>query len=222
MAQSSTARAWARGGTIFAATVMFIVGIFQILEGIAAIAHSQFFVVANFNNYTYNLSTRSWGWIHLCMGIVVGLTGLFLYTGVTWARVIGIILAVLSATANFFFLPYYPLWSLLIIALDIFVIWALASAGGERGMRSMEATGGFGGEAPQAGDRWATTNQPAGRHWSGETSQKEGARGGQGGQAGQGAGGGQGQGQGSQGEGASMGRQSRPGSYPQNPPESQR
>jgi hypothetical protein len=55
------------------------------------------------------------------------LTGFFLFTGATWARAVGIGLAVLSGIANFFFLPYYPIWSLAIIAADIFIIWALAT-----------------------------------------------------------------------------------------------
>jgi hypothetical protein len=50
-------------------------------------------------------------------------------SGATWARVIGIILAVLSAIANFAFIPYYPLWSILVIAIDVIVIWALAVHG---------------------------------------------------------------------------------------------
>ena len=54
-----------------------------------------------------------------------------LLSGRTWARMVAIILAVLSAIANFAFIPYYPFWSLLIITLDIFVIWAVAAHGGD-------------------------------------------------------------------------------------------
>ena len=57
----------------------------------------------------------------------MALVGFFLFSGAGWARAVGIVLAVLSAIANFFFLPYYPIWSLVIIALDVFVIWALAT-----------------------------------------------------------------------------------------------
>ena len=64
------------------------------------------------------------GWIHLLGGILVLLGGAYVFAGATWARVVGITLAVLSAVANFF-IPYYPFWSLLIIALDVWVIWAL-------------------------------------------------------------------------------------------------
>jgi hypothetical protein len=67
------------------------------------------------------------GVIHLLVGLLVLFAGVAVMSGQTWARVFGIILAGLSAlAANFMFIPYYPFWSLLIIALDVFVIWALA------------------------------------------------------------------------------------------------
>lgn len=126
MTHSTAARAWATGGMVFAATIMLTLGIWQIIVGIAAIAEDDFFVVAP--NYTYEIDTTAWGWIHLALGAVVAVTGFFLFTGAAWARVVGIGLAILSAIANFLFLPYYPLWALLVIALDVFVIWALATA----------------------------------------------------------------------------------------------
>jgi hypothetical protein len=172
MTQSSNARAWAWGGTVFAATVMLIVGIFQILEGIAAIAKDQFFIVANgLNNYAYDIDTTGWGWI-----VVVAITGFFLYTAMTWARVVGIFLASLSAIANFLFLPYYPFWSLLIVALNIFVIWSLATTRRYDRMGETMAAGGFAGESMQTSERWTTTNPPGGRHYAGEPA-KEGVRG---------------------------------------------
>jgi hypothetical protein len=65
------------------------------------------------------------GWIHLILGIVVVAAGIGLLTGQIWARVFGVIMAGLSALANFLFLPHYPLWSILVIALDVMIIWAL-------------------------------------------------------------------------------------------------
>lgn len=127
MNDGSTARAWATGGLVFAATIMIMLGIWQVFVGIAAIVEDEFFVVAP--NYTYEIDTTAWGWIHLILGAIITATGLSLFTGATWARVVGIGLALLSAIANFFFLPYYPLWSIVIIAVAVFVIWALANAG---------------------------------------------------------------------------------------------
>jgi hypothetical protein len=111
---------------IFAAALLLVLGVWQIFLGIAAIVKGEFFVLAP--NYIYEFSIGAWGWIHLIIGIIMVITGFFLFTGATWARAVGIVLAVLSAIENFFFLPYYPLWSIVVIALDIFVIWALAAA----------------------------------------------------------------------------------------------
>jgi hypothetical protein len=165
MAQGSTARAWARGGLVFAATMLLIVGVFQIFQGIAAIIQDQFFIVGQ--NYAYTIDTTAWGWIHLGLGVLMALAGFFLFTGKTWARVIGIGLAGLSAIANFTFLPYYPLWALVIIALDVFVIWALATVKLDITDEELtEAQAGLGVAAPSStasglgpnppSDRWAT------------------------------------------------------------------
>jgi hypothetical protein len=118
---------WAMGGVIFAATVMSMVGIFQAIVGLAAIIDDDFFVVTR--NYTFDLDTTTFGWIHLIIGILVAGAGFALFAGRVWAAVVAIFLASLSAVANFFFIPYYPFWSLLVIALDIWVIWALTRPG---------------------------------------------------------------------------------------------
>ncbi|GAA1774562.1 DUF7144 family membrane protein [Luedemannella helvata] len=125
--RSSTSRAWAEGGMIFAATMLMIIGLYQVFMGIAAIARGQFFVVAP--NYIYEIDTTAWGWIHLGIGVLAAVTGFFLFTQATWARWVGIAMAGLSTVANFFFLPYYPVWSIVIIALNVFVIWSLATVG---------------------------------------------------------------------------------------------
>jgi hypothetical protein len=114
---------WAIGGLTFAATVLILIGTFQALSGIVAIFNDDFFV--NVRNYTYNIDVTGWGWIHLILGILVALTGASLFAGKAWAGVTAIILAMLSAISNFFFIPYYPWWSVLIIALNIWVIWSL-------------------------------------------------------------------------------------------------
>jgi len=115
---------WAVGGTVFAGVILIMVGAFHAIAGLVAILDDQFFVVTR--NYTYNFDVTGWGWVHLILGAVVVLAGIYIFSGSTWARIIGMTLAVLSAIANFFFIPYYPWWSLLIIALDVFVIWALS------------------------------------------------------------------------------------------------
>jgi hypothetical protein len=172
MATSSAARTWAVGGLVFAATMMILLGIWEVFVGIAAIVDDQFFVVGP--NYTYNIDTTAWGWVHLGLGALSIVAGFFLYTGATWARAVGIALAALVAINNFIFLPYYPLWSLAVIALAVFVIWSMATArsnrladtgGGERSGYYRNA----GAEPRAASDRWPTTNrQSAGQHRSDE------------------------------------------------------
>jgi hypothetical protein len=123
------ASGWAVGFVLFAAIMMIMAGIWQALAGLVAIFENEFYVATR--NYLFQFDATTWGWIHLLLGVLVGLAGLGLLAGQTWARVVGITLAVLSAIANFLFIPYYPFWSMLIIALDVFVIWALAAHGRE-------------------------------------------------------------------------------------------
>jgi len=119
---------WAVGLSLFAGLMMIIIGVFQVIVGVAAIIEDQFYVVTP--KYAFDVDVTAWGWIHLLIGLVVGLAGWAVTMGQLWGRVIGIVVAGLSAIANFFFIPYYPIWSLLIIALDVFVIWALCVYGG--------------------------------------------------------------------------------------------
>ena len=118
---------WAAGGIIFAATILIMVGVFQAIAGLVAIIDDEFYVVTR--NYTFDLDTSGWGWIHLLIGLALVATGWALFARQTWAGVAAIVLAMLSAIANFFFIPYYPFWSILLIALDVWVIWALTRPG---------------------------------------------------------------------------------------------
>jgi hypothetical protein len=114
---------WAVGGITFAGTMLIMIGIFQAIDGLVAIFNDDFFLVTQ--NYTFDLDVTAWGWIHLLLGIVMVLTGYSIFAGKTWAAVAGITLALISAIANFFFIPYYPFWAILVIGLDVWVIWAL-------------------------------------------------------------------------------------------------
>ena len=116
---------FASGLALFAGTLMIIAGFFQDIAGLVALFQNQLYVVGV--NYVLSFDVTAWGWIHLLVGILVALAGVAVLTGQLWGRIIGIGLAVLSMIANFLFIPYYPIWSLLIIALDVFVIWALCS-----------------------------------------------------------------------------------------------
>lgn len=124
--RAETSQAWAVGGVIFAGTLMILNGALAIIQGISAVRKDNIFVTTP--NYLLHWNATNWGWVHIVLGAVAVLAGLFIFTGSILARVVGITFAVFSLFANFFFLPYYPLWSLVIIALDVFVIWALATA----------------------------------------------------------------------------------------------
>jgi hypothetical protein len=118
---------WAAGVATFAAAMMLLIGIFQIIAGLAAIFEDQFYVLAG--NYAFDLDVTAWGWIHLLLGILLVAAAWGLFTGSPWGAAAAIVLAVVSAVANFFFIPYYPFWSILVIALDVWVIWSLTRPG---------------------------------------------------------------------------------------------
>jgi len=115
------------GLTVFAAVMMIIVGSFQAIAGVVALFNDTFYVVGE--EYVFKLDVTSWGWIHLTLGIVIAVAGFFLFRGAVWARTVGVILASISALFNFAWLPYYPIWAIAIITLDVFVIWALTAHG---------------------------------------------------------------------------------------------
>jgi hypothetical protein len=113
------------GITSFAGFLLITVSIFQILEGIAAIADDKVYVRGL--SYTYEFDVTTWGWIHLVLGLVALGTGIGILMGQTWGRIMGIVIAGLSTVSNFMFMPYYPFWSIAVIALNVFVIWALCT-----------------------------------------------------------------------------------------------
>jgi hypothetical protein len=117
----------ATGFIFFAGVMMIVAGGFQVFAGLVALFEDEFY--AKTRNYLLQFDATSWGWIHLLVGLLVLFAGFALLSGQTWGRVVGVTLAVLSALTNFAFIPYYPFWSITIIAVDIFVIWALTAHG---------------------------------------------------------------------------------------------
>ena len=129
MADRRGSNFWAAGTILFAGIMMIVVGIWEALEGLMAIFENDVYVATR--RYLFQFDVTAWGWIHLILGLVLAFAGYGLLSGRTWARVVAITLAALSAIANFLWLPYYPLWALLIISVDVFVIWAVAVHGRE-------------------------------------------------------------------------------------------
>jgi hypothetical protein len=121
----------AAAGTVLAGVLMILGGAWGFLTGLAVIIKKAFFVPVS-NTYAYHWNVTDWGWTHLALGVVVFAAGVCVLLGMTWARVVGVILATLSAIASFMFLPYYPIWSIILVAIDVYIIWALVSAGRRR------------------------------------------------------------------------------------------
>ncbi len=120
----------AMGGTLLAATLMILAGLVNFFSGITGVIKGSFFTTVA--NYPFYFSVRGRGWVELALGALLFAAGVCLLLGMGWARILGIVLAVFSAIANFMFLPYYPIWSIIVIALDVFIIWALATRGHRR------------------------------------------------------------------------------------------
>ncbi|GAA5015125.1 DUF7144 family membrane protein [Kitasatospora paranensis] len=115
---------WVSGLVLFAGVIMLVNGLLDLFQGIVAVAQDDLIVTTP--KYVFRFDLTSWGWIHIVLGLVLALVGLCVLRGMAWARYTGIAVASLSAIFSFLWLPYYPVWGLVVIALDVFVIWALA------------------------------------------------------------------------------------------------
>jgi hypothetical protein len=124
---SRRADEWALTGVVFGAVMMVIIGLFQFFAGLAAVVDDDFYVVTP--SYAFDLDVAAWGWIHLILGAVMVAAGYALFSRKTWGAVVAVALASLSAVLNFLFIPYYPFWAILVIALDVFVIWSICRPG---------------------------------------------------------------------------------------------
>jgi hypothetical protein len=116
---------WAAGGTLFAGVLLLVDGVLAVIKGIAGIASDK--VYERVSDYTFEFQLTAWGWVHLILGVFLVFVGWGILKGAGWARGAGVGIAALSLIANFMWLPYHPLWALISIALDTFVIWALCT-----------------------------------------------------------------------------------------------
>ncbi|MCF6522997.1 hypothetical protein [Streptomyces sp. JJ36] len=115
--------ALAGGVVAFAGVMMLITGVLDVFRGIAALGEDQ--LVVSSADYTFEFDVTGWGWIHLILGAVTVLAGLGLFSGAIWARAFAVLMASLIIVANFLSLPYYPVWSVVVIAMAALVIWAV-------------------------------------------------------------------------------------------------
>lgn len=118
---------WAESWLMFASVTMIIVGALQTINGLVALLNDEFYV--NVRDYTFKFDITQWGAIHVVLGIVLILAGIGIFSGNVLARSVGVTIAALSTVANFMSLPYYPVWSVIIIAINIILIWALTVYG---------------------------------------------------------------------------------------------
>lgn len=116
---------WATGIAVFAATLMVLGGLVQAMNGLIALSHDV--VVTSIGDYVFGWDADLWGWLHLLAGVVVLAAGIAVFAGKSWARMVGIAVALGAAVLNFAWLPYYPIASVVMIAIDVLVIWALAT-----------------------------------------------------------------------------------------------
>jgi hypothetical protein len=115
---------------IFAGVMLFMLGLFQAMQGLVALLKDEFFLVTS-RGLVLHVDYTVWGWVHLILGLVAVGAGVAILRGQAWGRVVGIILAVVSAIANMAFLAAYPVWSATVITVDIIVVYSLAVHGRE-------------------------------------------------------------------------------------------
>jgi hypothetical protein len=118
---------WAKGWLLFATVMLMMVGVFHAMAGLVALFDDTYYVVGR--EWIFEFDVTAWGWIHLIGGALLVMAGFGIYSGNVAARTVGVIAAALSAIANFAWLPYQPVWSSIMIAVGIAVVWALTVHG---------------------------------------------------------------------------------------------
>jgi hypothetical protein len=119
--------AWAVGWAGFAGVMLVMIGVFNVIQGLVALFNDEFFVITQDWVFKYDITV--WGWIQLILGVLVIAAGVGIFSGNVAARTVGVIIAGIAAILNFAWLPYYPLWSIIVIAICVAVIWALTAHG---------------------------------------------------------------------------------------------
>lgn len=113
--------------TAVGATLMVLGGLWGVIVGLVALSSNHVFVTDPGSGYTYHWTLHGWGWVELIIGCVVFATGVCVFLGIPFARYFGAFVAVVAAVANFMLIPYSPIWAIIMIAIDAFIIWALLS-----------------------------------------------------------------------------------------------
>ena len=118
------------GWVMFGGAMMILLGAFHAIAGLTALLDSGYYVATS-TRMVVHADYTVWGWVHLLAGAAAIAAGIGLFSGEMWARVVGVLIAGISALLNFVFIPAYPIWSLLMVAFDIVVIYAITAHGAE-------------------------------------------------------------------------------------------
>ena len=118
------------GWIVFAGFMLVMVGFFHAIEGLVALFRDEVFLVGP-RGLVVNVDYTAWGWAHILGGLLAIATGAGLLAGQMWARTLAVIVALASALLSVAFLPAYPVWSAIVIAIDVLVIWAITVHGAE-------------------------------------------------------------------------------------------
>jgi len=113
------------GLTLFAGWALELSGTLSILLGVVGVTRDTIF---SSPDYTYEFSLTAWGWIHIVVGIGLVAAGLGVLLGKSWGTGAGAALGAISLITQFMFIPFYPLWSISVMTLDIVAVWTLARA----------------------------------------------------------------------------------------------
>jgi hypothetical protein len=116
------------GWNAFAGVMMLLIGCLHVIQGLVALLKEDYYVVTS-SKLVVDVSYTTWGWTHVIFGAVVATAGVCVFAGQTWARIVGTIVAFASVIINVGFLSSYPIWSVIVIALDVMVILALTVHG---------------------------------------------------------------------------------------------
>ncbi len=134
MAKNDTNVSGWTGWVFFAGFMMILAGVLQTITGLTALLNSKWLVVGERGLLVFNFTT--WGWVHLLTGLIILMAGFSVMHGAAWARAVGVVLATVSFVANMAWVNTYPIWSIIIMVVDVLVIYALTVHGGE--LRELE------------------------------------------------------------------------------------
>lgn len=126
--RAGTGSAWV-GWVYFGGMMMLMLGVFNIIDGLVALFNDEYYVATTQGLLLFDIT--AWGWVQLIIGLIAVAVGIGVFTGATWARICGVILCGINAILQLMFLSAYPVWGVLVIALDVLVIWALIAHGDE-------------------------------------------------------------------------------------------